>query len=49
MKHTKEYAQRYGKYPPVLKGTTMQTGLQNSEESKSTSRYVFTLESAAVS
>ena len=47
--HTKEYALRYGKYPPVLEGYSDANWIADSEESKSTSRYVFTLAGAAVS
>jgi len=47
--HTKEYALRYGKYPPVLEGYSDANWIADSEESKSTSGYVFTLAGAAVS
>ena len=47
--HTKEYALRYGKYPPVLEGYSDANWIADSEESKSTSGYVFTLGGAAVS
>ena len=47
--HTKEYALRYGQYPPVLEGYSDANWIADSEESKSTSGYVFTLGGAAVS
>ena len=47
--HTKEYALRYGQYPPVLEGYSDANWIADSEESKSTSGYVFTLGEAAVS
>ena len=47
--HTKEYALRYGQYPLVLEGYSDANWIADSEESKSTSGYVFTLRGAAVS
>ena len=47
--HTREYALRYGQYPPVLEGYSDANWIADSEESKSTSGYVFTLAGAAVS
>ena len=47
--HTKEYALRYGQYPPVLEGYSDTNWIADSEESKSTSRYLFTLGGAVVS
>ena len=47
--HTKEYALRYGQYPPVLEGYSDANWIADSEELKSTSGYVFTLGGAAVS
>ena len=47
--HTKKYALRYGQYPPVLEGYSDANWIADSEESKSTSEYVFTLGGAAVS
>ena len=47
--HTKEYAFRYGQYPPVLEGYSDANWIADFEESKSTSGYVFTLGGAAVS
>jgi len=46
---TREYALRYEKYPHVLEGYNDANWIADSEKSKSTSGYVFTLESAAVS
>ena len=47
--HTKKYALRYGQYPPVFKGYSDANWIVDSEESKSTNGYVFTLGGAAVS
>ena len=47
--HTKEYALRYGQYPPVLEEYSDANWITNSEESKSTNGYIFTLGGAAVS
>ena len=47
--HTKEYALRYGQYPPIFEGYSDANWIADSEESKSTSGYVFTLRGAAVS
>ena len=47
--HTKEYALRYGQYLHVLEGYNDANWIADSEESKSTSGYVFTLGGAAVS
>jgi len=47
--HTKECALRYEQYPPVLEGYIDANWIADSEESKSTSGYVFTLGCAAVS
>ena len=47
--HTKEYSLRYGQYPPVLEGYSYANWIADSEESKSTSGYLFTLGGAAVS
>ena len=41
--HIKEYALRYGQYPSVLEGYSDANWIADSEESKSTSGYVFTL------
>ena len=46
---TREYAFKYRKYPPVLEGYNDANWIADSEESKSTSGYVFTLRGAAVS
>jgi len=47
--HTKEYVLRYGQYPSVLEGYNDVNWIAYSEESKSTSGYVFTLGGATVS
>ena len=47
--HTKKYALRYGQYPPVLEGYSDANWIADSEESKLTSGYIFTLGGAAVS
>ena len=47
--YTKEYALRYGQYPPVLEGYSDANWIADSEESKLTSGYVFTLKGTAVS
>jgi len=47
--YTKEYALRYGQYPPVFEGYNDTNWIADSEESKSTSRYIFTLGGTAVS
>ena len=47
--HTKKYALRYGKHPPVLEEYNDANWIADSEESKSISGYVFTLRGAAVS
>jgi len=41
--HTKEYALRYGQYPPVLEGYRDANWIADFEESKSTSGYVYLL------
>ena len=46
--HTKEYALRYEQYLLVLEGYSDANWIADSEESKSTSGYVFTLGGAAV-
>ncbi|XP_038726421.1 uncharacterized protein LOC120017315 [Tripterygium wilfordii] len=46
---TKKNALRYGKYPAVLEGYSDANWISDSEESKSTSGYVFTLGGAAIS
>ena len=46
---TREYALRYRKYPPVLEGYNSANQIAESDESKSTSGYVFTLGGAALS
>ena len=40
---------RYSKYPHVLQGYSNANWIADSEESESTSRYVFTLRDATVS
>ena len=45
----KEYFLRYGQYPPVLEGYSDANWIADSEESKSTRGYVFTLGGAVVS
>jgi len=47
--HTKEYALWYEQYPPVLEGHSDANWIADSEKSKSTSGYVFTLGGAVVS
>ena len=47
--HTKKYALRHGQYPPVLEGYNDANWNADSEESKLTSGYVFTLGGAVVS
>ncbi|XP_038693051.1 secreted RxLR effector protein 161-like [Tripterygium wilfordii] len=46
---TKENALHYGKYPAILEGYSDANWISDSEESKSTSGYVFTLGGAAIS
>ena len=45
----KEYVLRYRTYPPILEGYSDANWIADSEESKSTSGYVFTLGGGAVS
>ena len=45
----REYALKYEKYPPVLEGYNDSNWIADSNESKSTSGYVFTLGGATVS
>ena len=47
--HTKEYDLRYRQYPPALEGYNDANWIADSEQSKSTSSYIFTLGGAAVS
>ena len=47
--HTKKNALRYAQYPPVLEGYSDANWIADSEESKSTSGYVFTLGGATIS
>ena len=47
--NTTNYSLHYGKYPVVLEGYSDANWIADSEESKSTSGYVFTLAGAAVS
>ena len=47
--NTKEYALRYEKYLPVLKGYNNTNWIADFEKLKSTSGYIFTFEGAAVS
>jgi len=42
--HTKKYTLRYGQYSPVLEGYSDANWIADSEESKSTSGFVFLLE-----
>ena len=49
LKHTMNYGLHYTKYPPVLEGFCDTNWISNNTDSKSTSGYVFTLGSAAVS
>ena len=49
LKNTTNYSLHYGKYPAVLEGYSDANWIADSEESKSTSGYVFTLAGAAVS
>jgi len=49
LKNTKEYVLRYMKYPPVLEGYSDANWIVDSEELKSTSRYILTLRGATIS
>ena len=49
LSHTKDYALRYRQYPLILEGNSDANWITDSEESKSTSGYVFTLGGAAIS
>ena len=45
---TKEYALKYRKYPHVLEGYSDANWITDSDESKSTSGYIFTLGGATI-
>ena len=49
LKHTQNYGLHYTRYPAVLEGYTDANWISDTKDSKSTSGYVFTLGSAAVS
>ena len=49
LKHTMSYGLHYTKYPSVLEGYCDANWISNHSESKSTSRYVFTLGETAIS
>ena len=49
LKNTTNYSLHYGKYHAFLEGYSDANWIADSEESKSTSGYVFTLAGAAVS
>ena len=49
LKHTMNYGLHYTRYPPVLEGFTDANWISDSNDTKSTSGYVFTLGGAAIS
>lgn len=49
LKYTMNYGLHYAKYPLALKGYNDANRISNSTKTKSTSRYVFTLDGATIS
>ncbi|KAJ9562152.1 hypothetical protein OSB04_007312 [Centaurea solstitialis] len=49
LRYTREYGLQYGRYPAVIEGYSDANWISDIKDSRSTSRYVFTLEGAAIS